>query len=260
MPVRELVHHRDLLFLLVVREVRVRYARAVLGMGWALFVPLVMMLIFASLDFGRLIPEGSPFRGLPYAAFAYCGLLFWTHFSTSVTQGTTSLLAAADLIRKCAFPREAIPLAKMLAAVLDLLVGAVFLAVLILAYRLPVGWPVLVLPAVFLLQLVFTTGVVLLLSAVNMFYRDVNYLVQVGIVLLMFATSVVYPVIATGPVAKAVLSANPMSAFLDAYREILLLGRWPGPGLWVGAAGAVVSAVLGVAVFRRLAPYFAEEV
>jgi ABC-type polysaccharide/polyol phosphate export permease len=260
MPVRELVKYRDLLYLLVVREVRVRYARAALGMGWALFVPLVMMLIFTSLDFGRLIPEGSPWRGLPYAAFAYCGLLFWTHFSTSVTQGTTSLLVAADMIRKCAFPREAIPLSKMLAAVLDLAVGAIFLVVLIVVHRLPVGWSAVLLPAVFALQLLFTAGVVLLLSAANMFFRDVNYLVQVGIVLMMFATSVVYPMSPSGPVAKVVLSANPMSAFLDAYREILLLGRWPGPGLWVGAAGAAVTAVIGVAVFRRLSPAFAEEV
>jgi ABC-type polysaccharide/polyol phosphate export permease len=257
---REFATHRDLLTLLVVREVRIRYARAFLGMAWAIFVPLVMMLIFSALNFGRLIPDGSPYQGLPYAAFAYCGLLFWTHFATSLTQGTTSLVSAAGLIKKCAFPREMIPFSKILAAALDLAVGAAFLALLVVWHGLPVGWPLLLVPVVLLLQLLFTAGVVLVLSSANMFFRDVNYLVQVGVILLMFATSVVYPITPVGPTAAAILSLNPMSAFLDAYREIVLLGRWPGPGLLVGFLGAWVALAIGILLFRKLSPHFAEEV
>lgn len=257
---RELIKHRDLLWLLVVREIRIRYARAFLGMAWALFLPLVMMLIFSALNFGRLIPKGSPYFGVEYSVFAYCGLLFWTHFSTSLTQGTPALVLAAPLIKKCAFPREVIPLSRVLAALLDLIVGAGFLAFLVILCRRPVGLSLVCLPAILVLQVVFTAGLVWLTSSLNLFFRDVNYLVQVSVLLLMFATSVVYPITPAGPTARAILSLNPMSSFLNAYREILVLGQWPGPGLWVGAVGAVAAFLLGSFVFRRLSPRFAEEV
>ena len=100
----------------------------------------------------------------------------------------------------------------------------------------------------------------LLLSAAHMFFRDVNYLTQVGVILLMFATSVVYPLPETHGATRVILSLNPMSSFLDAYREILVLGQWPGSGLIVGAVGAVVFFALGGWLFRKLSPYFAEEV
>ena len=229
-------------------------------MAWALFIPLVMMLTFTALNFGRLIPEGSRWYGLPYTAFAYCGLLFWTHFATSLTTGANSLVIAAGMLKKCSFPRETIPFSKVLAAVADVLVGGIFLAVLVLWHDRPVGWSMLALPFVFLLQVVFAAGVVLVLSAANMFFRDVNYLTQVGVILMMFATSVVYPITPEGTLAKVILSLNPMTTYLDAYREILLLGQWPGPALLIGVVGAAASIAIGYWLFRRLAPHFAEEV
>jgi ABC-type polysaccharide/polyol phosphate export permease len=257
---RGIAAHRDLLSLLVRREIRIRYARAFLGIGWALFLPLVMMVVFTVLNFARLVPEASRYRDVPYPVFAYCGLLFWTHFATSLTQATPSLVVSASLLKKCAFPRGVIPLAKVLAPLLDLAIGALFLVGLMVWYRIPVGPGVLALPLILVLQLAFTQGLALLFSAGNMYYRDVNYLVQVGLVLAMFATSVVYPIELVNPTARAVLSLNPMSSYLDAYRDVLLLGRWPGPGLLVGAVGAAGSLVLGSLVFRRLSPRFAEEV
>jgi ABC-type polysaccharide/polyol phosphate export permease len=255
-----ILKHRYLLGLLVIREIRIRYARAALGIAWALFLPLAMMAVFTVLNFGRLIPADSEYKALPYSVFAFCGLLFWTHFATSLTQGTPSLVISGNLLKKCAFPREAIPLAKMISALFDLLIGTVLLLVLMLLTGVPIRLTILIVPVVFLLQLAFTSGLVLLLSAANLFFRDVNYLVQVGVVLGMFATSVVYPIESTNPVAGFVLALNPMSAFLDAYREALLLGRLPGAGLLVGALGAIVSLLLGTFAFRRLAPRFAEEV
>jgi ABC-type polysaccharide/polyol phosphate export permease len=255
----ELLKHRYLLWTLTWREVRVRYARAALGMGWALFVPLVMMFTFTVLNFGRLIADDSPFKGEPYPLFAYCGILFWTHFSTSLTQGTPSLVISAPMIKKCAFPREMVPLSRILAALLDLGVGAAFLAGMMVWYGKPVTVAVLALPAVFALQLVFTAGALLILSGANVFFRDVNYFVQVGIILAMFATSVVYPVEPENPVARTVLALNPMSSYLDAYRQIVIRGSWPGEGLLVGALGALVSCLLGWLAFRRMAVRFAEE-
>ena len=257
---KDLFHHRYLLRLLVLREIRIRYARAALGVGWALFLPLVMMLVFSVLNFGRLIPETSPYKGLPYTLFAYCGLLFWTHFATSLTQATPSLVVAGNLLKKCSFPHETIPLAKVLSAIFDLAIGAAFLIGLMLWHGSGVGLSLVAIPVVLLLQLMFTVGLVLLCSAANLFFRDVNYLVQVGVVLAMFATSVVYPVNVGGETAQTVLGLNPMSAYLNAYREILLLGRWPSTGLAVGVCGALISFVTGTLAFRRLSRRFAEEV
>jgi ABC-type polysaccharide/polyol phosphate export permease len=252
--------HSYLLSLLVIREVRIRYARAALGIAWALFMPLVMMAVFTVLNFDRLIDEGSEYKAVSYSVFAYCGLLFWTHFATSLTQGTPSLLVSGNLLKKCAFPRETIPLAKVASGLLDLGIGAVFLVILMWLKDVPLRPSALVVPLVLVLQIAFTAGLVLLLSAANLFYRDVNYLVQVMVVLGMFATSVIYPVVTDNSVANVILGLNPMSRFLDAYREALLLGRFPGPGLLVGALGAVASLLLGVLAFRRMSPRFAEEV
>ncbi len=256
----ELLRHRDLLRLLLVREIRVRYARAALGAAWALFVPVVMLAVFTLLNFQRMFPEDHAYAALPYTVYAYTGLLFWTHFAGSVTQGTPSLVMARDILRKSAFPREVIPLAKVLAALFDLAIGAAFLAGLLAWHGIVPGPSALALPAVFLLQLLFTVGVVLLLSAANLFFRDVGYLVQIGVPLLMFATAVVYPIAPSNPVARAVLRCNPMSSYLDAYRECLLLGQWPWGTLLPGVIGAAASLAVGAWVFRRAAPRFAEEV
>lgn len=254
------LRHRDLLWLLVVREVRIRYARAVLGAAWVLFLPVFMMAVFTVLDFSRLVPGDSPYSRYPYTLFAYCGLLPWMHFSGSMTQATPSLVNSRDIIKKSAFPREVIPLAKVLAAILDLGIGAMFLAVLMAWHGVPVHASVAAVPVVFALQFAFTAGLALLCSAGSLFFRDVNYLVQAGVVLAMFATAVVYPIHVSTPWVQSVLSWNPMSAFLDAYRGAILLGEWPGKGLLPGLLGAVVSLAIGVLVFRRLSHRFAEEV
>ena len=258
---RDLWIHRDLLWLLTVREIRIRYARTLLGLGWALFIPVAQMTVFTVLDFQRLLRADGPYAGLPYTVFAFLGILPWTHFAASLGQATPSLVVGANMLKKSAFPREVLPLSKVLAAVLDLCVGILVLAGLMAWKGLPLRAAALAVPLVFLLQFLFTAGLALLFSAGNMFFRDVNYLVTVGLLLGMFATSVVYPVSFTNPPwVASVLALNPMSSFLDTYREAILLGRWPGATLLPGAAGAVLAIVVGSAVFRRLSPRFAEEV
>jgi ABC-type polysaccharide/polyol phosphate export permease len=252
------IQYRDLLWLLTLREIRIRYARALLGAAWVLFLPVFMMAVFTVLDFSRLVPEGSPYYHVPYTLFAYSGLLPWMHFSSSLTQATPSLVNSRDMIKKSAFPREVIPLAKVIAASLDLAVGGLFLLVLLVWKRTPVHASVAAIPLVFLLQLAFTSGLALLCSAGSLFFRDVNYLVQVGVVLAMFATAVVYPIHVTTPWVQTLLGWNPMSSYLEAYRAALLLGEWPGEGILPGVVGAVASLAVGATVFRRLSPRFAE--
>jgi ABC-type polysaccharide/polyol phosphate export permease len=256
---RDLVDHRDLLYVLVLRDLRTRYARAALGFLWALLLPATTLGIFVVLGFERLIPREGAFAAVPYAAFAMCGIVPWTHFAASVSFATTALTSSRDLLKKSAFPREVIPIARPLAAVVDLLIGAALVAVLLAFY----GWwprlPALAVLPVFALQFAFTVGICLLLAAANLFFRDVQYLVQVGLLLGMFVTSVLYPVEVRVPFASMVLDWNPMSSYIGAYRDALLLHRWPGAGLAPGAIAAAVSLVGGTLLFRRLSPRFAEE-
>jgi lipopolysaccharide transport system permease protein len=253
---------RDLLLLLTLREIRIRYARALLGAAWALFGPLVMMAVFTLMNFSRLFPPDSRYGAIPYPLFALCGLLPWTHFSVSLTQATPSLVTARDLLKKSAFPREVIPLSRMLAALLDLGIGCLFLVGLFAWHGIDLRPTALAVPVVFALQMAFTSGLVLLLSAANMFFRDVNYVVQAGVVLAMFATAVVYDVsreTVASPLAGAILEWNPMSSYLDAYRRALLLGEWPWSTLLPGVVGAAISVLVGFSLFRRLERRFAEE-
>ena len=253
--------HFDLLRLLVVREVRTRYARTALGVLWAVFPPLLVAAVFTLLDFGRLIGGDSRWRDVPYPAFAFCGMVFWTHFAQSVTTGTTSLAFARDMLHKSTFPAELIPLSKVLAWLLDLGIGFALLLGLMVAHGIPVPWTAALVPLVFLLQLAFTIGVVLLLSALNVFFRDVQFVLQVLVMVLMFASNVVVPIDGAAGTSARLFAANPIVSYLDAYRSLLFLGRCPdAASLLPGAVGAGLALALGLAYFRRAAPRFAEEV
>jgi ABC-type polysaccharide/polyol phosphate export permease len=252
--------HLDLLQILVVREVRTRYARTALGVLWAVFPPLAVAAVFSMLDFARLLGGESRWKDVPYPAFAFCGMVFWSHFSQSLTTGTPSVAFSRDMLHKSKFPAELIPLSKTLAWLLDLAIGFVLLLALTLAAGRSIPATVLLVPAVFALQLAFTVGLVLLLSALNVFFRDVHFVLQVVVMILMFASNVVVPVDGAKGTAAKVLALNPIVSYLDAYRSLVFLGEVPAfASLVPGIVGAAVALVVGFAYFRRVSPRFAEE-
>lgn len=245
----------------MIREVRTRYARTVLGVLWAVFPPAAVAAVFTLLDFARLMGGDSRWKDVPYAAFAFSGMVFWTHFSQSLTSGTSSLAHSRDMLHKSRFPAELIPLSKVLAWLLDLAIGLALLAAMLLFMGRSVPATALLVPAVFLLQLAFTTGLVLLLSAVNLFFRDVQFVLSVAVMILMFASNVVVPVDGATGTAARVFAFNPMVSYLDAYRSLLFLGRVPDlASMTPGIAGAALCLAAGCAYFRRVSPRFAEEV
>ena len=252
--------HLDLLRLLVVREVRTRYARTALGVLWAVFPPLATAAVFTALDFGRLIGGGSTWSGVPYPAFAFSGMIFWLHFSQSLLTGTSSIALARDMLHKSKFPAEVIPVSKVLAGLLDLGIGFALLLVLMWARGLDVPATAWLVPLVFALQLAFTVGLALLCSALNLFFRDVHFVLQAVVPILMFASDVVVPVDGATGVAARAIAVNPMTSYFGAYRSLLFLGRVPdAASLAPGIVGAVVALAVGFAYFRRVSPRFAEE-
>jgi lipopolysaccharide transport system permease protein len=251
----------DLLRLLVVREVRVRYARAALGMAWAVFLPVVMLLIFSSLPLKQLFGDDSPYNDVPYPVFAFTGLIFWMNFQQSILSGTSSLAVAHDILHKSRFPAELIPLSRILAWLLDLVIGFVLLLVLMLWTGADWHATALLVPVVFLVQSAFTVGLALLTSSVNLFFRDVHYLMQALMPLLMLASNVAWPLDSVTGTKGDILRLNPIVSFLEAYRSLLLLGKLPSlESALPGLVGAVVAGGVGWVYFRRVRHRFAEEV
>lgn len=252
--------HLDLLRLLVVREVRTRYARTALGVLWAVFPPLLTAALFTALDFGRLTGGGSTWRGVPYPVFAFSGMIFWMHFSQSLTSGTSSIALSRDMLHKSKFPAEVIPLSKVFAGLLDLGIGFALLVAGLWIHGLGVPATALLVPFVFLLQLAFTAGLVLFLSALNLFFRDVHFVLQALVPILMFASDVVVPVDGSSGLVARVISLNPLTSYFGAYRSLLFLGRVPdAASLAPGVVGAALALAVGATYFRRVSPRFAEE-
>ncbi len=186
----EQVEYRGLLYEMTWRDLLLRYKQTVMGFGWAIFMPLVNTAVF-SVVFMRIAPIDV---GVPYPVFAYCGLLTWNYFASSLRFSVNSLTANTNLVTKVYFPREIFPFSTIIVCAVDFLVGGLVLAALMAYYRIPIAPALLFLPVVFITETIFIAAVALLLSMANLFYRDVKYLFEVIITVWMFATSVLYPV------------------------------------------------------------------
>jgi len=268
----ELWRYRHLLYALTWRDVRVRYAQSILGIAWAMFIPLAMMAVF-TIIFTLFMPiPREKTGGLPYAIFAYVGLLPWTFFSSATKVAANSLVANRNLVTKVYFPREVFPLSSVLASLVDFAVGAVVLAGLLVVFRTGVHPTAFLLPLVILVEVLFCSGVGFFLSMGNLFYRDVRMMYEVIVMLWMFGTNVIYPLETTNRTLTTLMNLNPMTPIISAYRSLLFHGtHLPDgrlvsvPPLDLGAFGyaTAVSMVLfaaGWIVFHRSEFVFAERI
>lgn len=255
--VAEQVEYRELLLQMTRRDLLLRYKQTAMGFGWAVFMPLVNTLVFATI-FTRVAPLET---GLPYPLYAYTGLLAWNFTASSLRFAVTSLTGNANLVSKVFFPREILPFSAVAVALVDFAVGGVLLVAMAAWYRVTPGWPVLLLPAIVAVHVAFTAGVALVLAMCHLFYRDVKYLFDVVLNVGMFATSVVYPIDRIGGRLGAGLALNPLTVIIDAYRDVLLRGAAPnGPALVVAACVSSVVFVAGWTMFHRGELRFAENI
>lgn len=245
----------ELLWAFVQRDLTVRYRHALLGIAWAILTPLCQMLLFTAV-FSRLLRVDT---GLPYPVYAFCGLVVWTLTASGLRGAITSLSANAHLVTKVAFRREVLPLAPVVVATVDFLVALAMVALIMAYYGLSLPPTVLLLPVVLVVQLAFTSGLALLLSAANLLWHDVHHVFEIGITLWMFASAVLYPLPALGGLTGAVLALNPMTPLIDAYRDILVRGTVPdGTTAAVTAVSALLTLIGGLVAFQRAEPRFAE--
>lgn len=261
---RELWAYRELLYFLVWRDVKVRYKQTALGAAWAILQPLMTAVVF-TIFFGRL--AGIASDGLPYPLFSYAGLLVWTFFAQGLSQSSNSVVGSAQLITKVYFPRLVIPIAAVLSGLVDLAVALPVLAAMLWYYGIWPGAAVLAVPLFALLALVAATGVGLWLSALNVEYRDVRYVVPFLVQLWLFVTPVIYPASVLAPrLQRLGLPAwswgiNPMAGVVEGFRWAMLdAPTSPGPLIAASAVTGFVLLFSGAWYFRRVERSFADVV
>ena len=254
---RELWTYRQLLFFLVWRDLKVRYAQTVLGIGWAVLQPLLSMLVFTVI-FGRFAKV--PSDGIPYAVFSLAAVVPWTYFSTAFSTSSNSLVTSANLISKVYFPRLVVPIAPVLAAIVDLLIGFVVLAALMMVYHVaPSPAAIFMVPLLVLLMAITATGVGCWLSALNIQYRDVKHLVPFLSQIWMYASPIVYPVSLVPARRRPFYALNPMVGIVEGFRSVLLQsGPIPWRLLGISAATGTLLLVGGALYFRRTERLFAD--
>lgn len=253
----ELWDYRELVFFLIWRDVKIRYKQTLLGIGWAILQPLVMMLIF-TLFFGRMAK--IPSDGIPYPIFAYSGLLPWTFFANGVTQATNSMVGNTHLLTKVYFPRMLIPIASVMAGLLDFILAFVILFIMMAYYQIYPTAKWFILPVILLLLIITTVGVSLLLSALNVLYRDTRYIVPFMIQSWLFLTPVVYPSSMLSENWRLIYSINPMAGMIEGVRWVLLGTNVSSIGIMFifSATIGVLLIILGIFCFKTMEDTFAD--
>jgi lipopolysaccharide transport system permease protein len=255
---RDLWEYRELLYFLVWRDVKVRYKQTVLGAAWAIIQPFFTMVVF-SLFFGQLAK--MPSDGIPYPIFSYAALVPWTFFASGLGQSSNSLVGSANLITKVYFPRLVMPISSVISGTVDFVLAFIVLLGMMLFYGIVPTINVIWLPLLLLLALVAALGVGLWLSAMNVQFRDVRYIVPFLTQFWLFATPIAYPSSLLSEPWRTLYGLNPMVGVVEGFRWALL-GTNTAPGLVIIASSlaALFLLVSGAFYFRRMEKTFADVV
>jgi lipopolysaccharide transport system permease protein len=249
-------HSRELLAAWTKRSIRARYQQSLLGWLWAIVQPVASVAIF-SIIFTRFVPVDT--GSIPYPVFSYVAVAPWTLFSTSLNDMTVSLVYNMALVTKVHFPREILPVAAMLARLLDFAVSAAVMFLLIFFYQVPVFGPgLLFFPLIVLVQLILILGIGLFAAAANVFFRDVQPLLALTVQVWFYASPIIYPVTMVPEQYRFIYFLNPMAGIIDSYRKVLLQQSLPDQSLLISAVGAVIILILGYQFFKRVEYSFAD--
>ncbi|MBE2267261.1 MAG: ABC transporter permease [Anaerolinea sp.] len=251
--------YRELLYFLVWRDIKVRYKQTAIGVLWAVIQPLMTMIVF-TLFFGGL--GKMPSDDIAYPVFTYAALVPWTFFANGLSMASNSLVGNANLLTKVYFPRLVIPLSSILAGVVDFLLAFAVLLLLMLIYRITPTINVIWLPFLLLLALITSLGVGLWLSALNVQFRDVRYIIPFLTQFWLFITPIAYPTsLIENDVLRTLYSLNPMVGVVEGFRWGLLgVDTQPGPMILVSALAALLLLISGLYYFRRMERVFADVV
>jgi homopolymeric O-antigen transport system permease protein len=247
--------HRELLYFLTWRDIKIRYKQTALGALWAVIQPLFPMLIF-TLFFGRLAK--MPSDGIPYSVFAYAALLPWTYFAAAVSNSSGSVVGSSNLITRVYFPRMIIPASAVLAALVDFAIAFVLLGCLMVWHRIPPTFSVLMLLPLIVLVTFLALAIGMLLAGLTVRYRDLRYALPFLIQLWMFATPVIYPASLVPAKWRWVLELNPLTGIIEGFRSSLFARPFAWGSLAFSAAFTTVLLIYAAYSFRRQERIFAD--
>lgn len=253
--VLELLKYRELLRNLVARDLKVRYRNSVLGFVWCLLNPLLMMAVF-TVVFTVLMKSGIP----NYPVFILVGILAWNFHTTAVTGAINSIVQNSALVMKVYFPREVLPLSAVLSNAVNFILALVALFAMIALFRIHLSLTLLFLPLILLVQLIFAVGLGFFLSALTVFYRDVEIITETLLLAWFFLTPIIYRMDDLFPAYSRIMYIlNPMASIVSAYRDVLYSGGMPGLD-FLGRTflTSLVILIAGYAFFRRSAKHFGE--
>jgi len=255
----ELWKYRELLYFLTWRDIKVRYKQTVIGAAWAILQPVLTMVVF-SIFFGGLAK--MPSDGVPYPIFSFAALVPWSLFVYGLGNASNSLVGSSNLIKKIYFPRLIIPISSILSGILDFALAFAVLFILMLGFGIRPTANIIWLPMLLLLVLVTSLGVGLWLSAMNVEFRDIRYVVPFLTQFWMFATPIAYPSsLIQNDVLRTLYGLNPMTGVVEGFRWALLgTDTAPGPIILVSVAAALLLMVSGAYYFRRMEKTFADVV
>ena len=254
--VKEIYRYKDLLYFLVVRGIKAKYAQSVLGIGWAVIQPLVSTLIF-TIVFGNLAKIDS--EGVPYFIFSFTALVPWTYFSNTLTESANSLISNSNLITKVYFPRMVLPLSAAFTKLLDFGITFLLLIIILIVYGFGISWLIIFLPILILILLLTSLGLGMWLAAMAVQYRDVKHALAFSVQLLMYLAPVVYPTSNVPERFQFWYSLNPMVGVIEGFRAVFLHHQ-PMPWNFIGI-GALVSVLLFISsafYFRNMEKNFAD--
>jgi ABC-type polysaccharide/polyol phosphate export permease len=250
--------YRELLFNLARREITQRYKQSILGFAWVILNPLFQLLVL-SFVFSTIFRVSS--FSVPYIVFLMVGLLPWNFFSQSLSSASNALVGNSQLITKIYFPREILVYGTILAKIVDFLYSCLVLIPFFIYFHISLNWQVLWVIPIFIIQLIFTAALSLLISSFNLFYRDIQYLLNLIISLWFYLTPILYPVEQFPEKYRFIFSLNPMSVIINAYRQTILGGGPPNlNSLGVAALTSIIFYLVAYLIFKKSEGQFADYV
>ena len=259
--IKEIFKYRELLKNNVKKEVRGRYKNSILGVMWTFLNPLLQIAVYAMI-FPYILKQQQPY----YLIFVCVGLIPWSFFTTTIIQSTNTIIGNANIVKKVYFPREILPLSVVLSGAINFLIATIIILAFCIGGGKGITWHIIIFPIILLLQMILQLAISFVLSAVTVYIRDIEHFVQIVLMLMFYATPIVYSTAkldgstTTARFMKKVIMLNPMTTIIEGYRSIFYTQTLPdfkGIGIWYIISIALLF--IGWLIFKKLQKGFAEE-
>ena len=250
--------YRELLWNLAHREITQRYKQSILGYAWVVINPLAQLLVI-NFVFSTILKVNS--LGVPFIIFLSVALLPWNLFTQSLASSTGVLVSNSNLITKIYFPREILVYATIIAKLVDFMYSCIVLIVFFVLFKTPISIQILWIPVIVVIQLIFTMGLSLILATFNLFYRDIQYLLNLILMVWMYLTPIMYPVEMLPAKYRFIFTLNPMAVIINAYRQVMLSGSGPNlNSLGLAFLMSIGIFLIGFLIFKKFEGEFADYV